>query len=184
MVNKGSGQEIKKSCLGTCSLAWHSGKVLCFKCQAGMQSCPSLFLPLAIGNASSGIVTSRICKIIVACSGVQLPVPQQIIPHLLAAFRFLLYPLYTLGETWQKVHNHVLKDFSQIFGHSKSLCGASTTYMYMTLSGQGLHWFKARFSPRNTLNILKLFLIVKIFSVRVFLIYTMFISAKSILKLH
>lgn len=103
MVNKGSGQEMKKSCFGTCSLAWHSGKGLCFKCQAGMQSCPSLFLPLAVGNASSGIVTSSICKIIVARSGVQLPVPHQITPHLLAALKFLLYPLYTLGETWQKV---------------------------------------------------------------------------------
>lgn len=64
-----------------------------------MQSCPSLFLPLAVGNASSGIVTSSICKIIAARSGVQLPVPHQITPHLLAALKFLLYPLYTLGET-------------------------------------------------------------------------------------
>lgn len=144
MVNKGSGQEIKKSCFGTCSLAWHSGKGLCFKCQAGMQSCPSLFLPLAVGNASSGIVTSSICKIIAARSGVQLTVPHQIIPQLLTALRFLIYPL---GETWQKVHNHVLKNFSQVFGHSKSLCGASTTYMYMacylvkdyTDSKQGSH---------------------------------------------
>lgn len=131
MVNKGSGQEIKKSCFGTCSLAWHSGKLLHFKCQAGMQSCPSLFLPLAIGNANSDIVKSGICKIIVTRSEVQLSLPHKIIPHLLAALRFLLYPLYTLGETWQKVHNHVLKDFSQIFGHFKSLYGASTTYTYM-----------------------------------------------------
>lgn len=61
-----------------------------------MQSCPSLFLPLAVGNASSGIVTSSICKIIAAHSGVQLTVPHQIIPQLLTALRFLIYPL---GET-------------------------------------------------------------------------------------